>query len=75
MRRTQTNECTQRQRTHRCSVQRRAHVTVQSDETGDLGPDWGLTRTRTLTNVIEVQRDDQQSKEDVLDMIRIHGGQ
>ena len=66
----------QKDREH-IAVQFRGELTftVQSDETVDLGPDWGLTRTRTLTNVIEVQRDDQQSKEDVLDMIRIHGGQ
>ena len=43
---------------------------MQSDETGDLGPGWELTRTRTSTHVLEVRQDDQQSKEDVLDMIR-----
>ena len=66
----------QKDREH-TAVQFRGELTftIQSDETGDSGPDWELTRTRTLTNVIEVQRDDQQSKEDVLDMIRTHGGQ
>ena len=43
---------------------------MQSDETGDLGPGLELTRTRTSTHVLEVRQDDQQSKEDVLDMIR-----